>query len=156
MGHGFGALMGLGMGMGVVLVGTVVGVFAGALILMLAVRLVERFTPPFGRAVLVMLACMGALFAVNAVLAAAGLAGGMGGFAGGYLTPGRLLMLVVDFLVAAWVVQRLLKLPSGERMTYGRVCLIMLVQYAIGLGLGIVFGLAAAVLFGGMLLGMRA
>lgn len=153
MESGFGALMGLGMG--VMLGAIVIGVLVGALVLMLATKLVEKFTPSYGQALLVTLACLGAVFVVNLVLGLIGFAGGMGGFAGGFFAPRRLLVLVADFLVGAWVIQQLLKLPSGERMAYGRACLITLVQYAIGIAIGIAFGLVFGVLLGGMFAAMH-
>lgn len=153
MESGFGALMGLGMGM--MFGAIVIGVLVGALVLMLATKLVEKFTPSYGQALLVTLACLGAVFVVNMVLGLVGFGGGMGGFGGGFFAPRGLLVLVADFLVGAWVIQQLLKLPSGERMAYGRACLITLVQYAIGIGIGIVFGLVFGVLLGGMFAAMH-
>lgn len=153
MESGFGALMGLGMGM--MLGAVVISLLVGALVLMLATRLVEKFTPSYGQALLVTLACLGAVFVVHLVLGLVGIGGGVGGFAGGLFGPRRLLVLVADFLVGAWVIQQLLKLPSGERMAYGRACLITLVQYAIGIGIGIIVGLVFGVLLGGMFAAMH-
>ena len=53
-GAGIGALM--GMSFGVMLVAIVVGIIVGTLILMLATRIVEKFTPSFGRALVTQIA----------------------------------------------------------------------------------------------------
>ena len=139
-----GAMM--GMGFGVILIGLVIGVVGGALILMLAVKLVEKFTPSFGKAIVTVLAVFGALIVVNLVLGL--LFGALSLMTFGAFGAARLLILVADFLASAWVIQKLI----GVSMSYGRACLVTLVEYAIGLAIGLVFMLLASLIFGGAMM----
>jgi hypothetical protein len=142
----FGAMM--GMGLGFILVGLLVGIVVGALILMLAVKLVEKSAPGFGKAIVTMLGILGALFVVNIVLGL--LFGALGLITFGVFGVARVLILVADFLVSAWVIQKLI----GVSMSYGRACLVTLVEYAIGLAIGLVFGLIGGLIFGGAMMHM--
>lgn len=138
----FGAMM--GMGFGFILVGLLVYIVVGALILMLAVRLVEKSVPGFGKAIVTMLGILGALFVVNIVLGL--LFGALGMITFGVFGVARALILVADFLVSAWVIQKLI----GVGMSYGRACLVTLIEYAIGLA----FVLIGALIFGGAMMQM--
>ncbi|MDE1899629.1 MAG: hypothetical protein KGH73_11290 [Xanthomonadaceae bacterium] len=140
----FGAMMGLGFGF--ILVGLLVAILGGALILMLAVKLVEKSTPSFGKAIVTVLAIFGALIVVNIVLGL--LFGALGLMTFGAFGIARLLILVADFLVTAWVIQKLI----GVSMGYGRACLVTLVEYAIGLVIGVVFMLVGGLIFGGAMM----
>ena len=140
----FGALMGLGFGF--ILVALLVAILGGALILMLAVKLVEKSTPSFGKAIVTVLAIFGALIVVNIVLGL--LFGALGLMTFGAFGIARLLILVADFLVTAWVIQKLI----GVSMGYGRACLVTLVEYAIGLVIGVVFMLVGGLIFGGAMM----
>ena len=138
----------LGMGFGIMLVGLLVAVIVGALILMLAVKLVEKFTPSFGKALVTVLALFGALIVVNIVLGL--LFGVMGLMTFGAFGIARLLILVADFLVSAWVIQKLI----GGSMSYGRACLVTLVEYAISIAIGLVLALIGGLIFGGAMMHM--
>ncbi|MDE1959366.1 MAG: hypothetical protein KGI40_09835 [Xanthomonadaceae bacterium] len=140
----FGAMMGLGFGF--ILVALLVAILGGALILMLAVKLVEKSTPSFGKAIVTVLAIFGALIVVNIVLGL--LFGALGLMTFGAFGIARLLILVADFLVTAWVIQKLI----GVSMGYGRACLVTLVEYAIGLVIGVVFMLVGGLIFGGAMM----
>lgn len=143
--HALGAMMGLGFG--IILVGLVVGVVVGALILMLAVKLIEKKAPSFGKAIVTVLAIFGALIVVNIVLGL--LFGVLGLMTFGAFSVSRLLILVADFLVTAWVIQKLIGIGS-----YGRACLVTLVEYAIGLAIGLVLALIGSLIFGGAIMSM--
>ena len=142
----FGAM--LGMGFGFILVGLLVGVIGGALILMLAVKLVEKSTPGFGKAIVTTLGVLGALIVVNMVLGL--LLGAMGLMTFGVFGVARVLMLVADFLVSAWVIQKLI----GVGMSYGRACLVTLIEYAISIAIGLVLALIGGLIFGGAIMHM--
>jgi hypothetical protein len=146
---GVGALM--GMGLGIILVGIVVGLIVGTLILMLATKLVEKFTPSFGKALVTQIVCGIACFIVAIVV---GLV-----LRGSIL--GSLIILVLDVLVSAWIIQQLITRPGGAvadggamamtasgKMSYGRACLIAVIEYVIY----IVIGVIMALVFGGAML----
>jgi len=145
-GAGFGALMGMGIGM--ILLFFVVGVIVGTLILMLATKLVEKWMPSFVKALVVTIVCFIAAIVVGWVLS---LVLGIGMFGG-------LIRLVVGFLVTAAIIQQLLTrgggavtdggamaVGTGAKMSFGRACLITLIQYVIFFILAIIAG----VIFGG-------
>ncbi|MGH8213588.1 MAG: hypothetical protein ACREPP_10220 [Rhodanobacteraceae bacterium] len=139
-GAGFGALMGMGIGM--LLLFFVVGVVVGTLILMMATKLVEKWMPSFVKALVVTIVCFIAAIVVSWILH---LVLGFGMFGG-------LIRLVVGFLVTAAIIQQLLTRPgtavtdggamavaSGAKMSFGRACLITLIEYVVYIILGIIF-----------------
>ena len=146
-GAGIGALMGMGIGM--ILVFFVVAIIVGTLILMLATKLVEKWTPSFVKALLVTIVCIVAAAVVGWILS----------FVLGIGMLGGLVRLVVGFLVTAAIIQQLLTRPgggavtdggamamtAGAKMSFGRACLITLIQYVIFFILAIIAG----VIFGG-------
>lgn len=134
MGNGLAATAGLGMG--VMIVAVIVGIVVGALILMLATKLVEKFTPSFGKAVVAVIAGGIASFIVRIALHAVTSVHFVSGLAG----------VIVGFLVTAWVIMTMIKRPSGDSMSYGRACLIALVEWVIGIIILLVVGLV----FGGL------
>ena len=144
--NALGAMMGFGIG--AMLLGLVVGVVVGALILMLAVKLVVKFTPSFGMALVTTLALFGAMIVVHFVLGL--LFGALGLITFGAFGVAQVLILVANFLVSAWVIQKLI----GIGMSYGRACLVTLVEYAIGLAIGLVLGLIGGLIFGGVMMRM--
>ena len=138
----------LGMGFGIMLVGLLVAVIVGALILMLAVKLVEKFTPNFGKAIVTTLALFGAMIVVHFVLGL--LFGALGLMTFGVFGVAQVLILVANFLVSAWVIQKLI----GGSMSYGRACLVTLVEYAISIAIGLVLALIGGLIFGGAMMHM--
>lgn len=110
-----------GMSWGVMVVGTIISILVGAGILMLATRMVEKFTPSFGNALAAAIAGVVASsiikWLVRLVLPAE------------ILTS--LLAAVAGFLVTAWVIMKLIRRPSGKAMPYGRACQIALVEWVI-------------------------
>jgi hypothetical protein len=150
-GAGLGAMM--GMGLGIMLLAIVVGIIIATLILMLATRLVEKFTPSFGKALVTQIACGVVAFIVSIVLGLI-LRGSM---------LGSLAVAVVNFFVAAWVIQQLITPPggmvadggamamtAGAKMSYARACLVTLIEYIVY----IVIGVIMALVFGGAVLAM--
>lgn len=152
-GAGLGALM--GMGLGIMLVSIVVGIIVATFILMLATRLVEKFTPSFGKALVTEIACFVVLFIVSLIL----------GMVLGTSSVSRLVVMVVNFFVGAWIIQQLLTRPggavadggamamtAGAKMSYARACLVTLVDYLICLAIAIVCGLIFWLAFGSAML----
>ncbi|MGN6312707.1 MAG: hypothetical protein ACTHMO_02980 [Rhodanobacteraceae bacterium] len=149
-GAGLGALM--GMGLGIILVGIIVGLIVGTLILMLATKLVEKFTPSFGKALVTQIVAGIVGFIVAIVL----------GLVLGMTIPARLAAGVVNFFVCAWVIQQLITRPGGGavsdggamamaasgKMSYGRACLIALIEYIIYILIGVI----VLLVFGGAML----
>jgi hypothetical protein len=139
----------MGMGIGMILLFLVVGIIVGTLILMLATKMVEKWMPSFVKALVVTIVCFIAAIVVGWVL---GLVLGIGIFGG-------LIRVVVGFLVTAAIIQQLLTrsgggavtdggamaVGTGAKMSFGRACLITLIQYVIFFILAIIAG----VIFGG-------
>lgn len=127
----FGALMGMGFGVALVsgLIGLLIAVLLGALILMFACKLVVKSDPGYGKAVITMLAVIGAAIVVHIVL-------GMVLFWLGMLAG--LVIFIADFLVTAWLIQRLMKSPMSGEISYGQACLVVVVDWLIWLAIAIV------------------
>ena len=134
MGAVSGALA--GMGLLAILVIVVIGIAIGALLLSVAYRLVVGYMPSYLRA-------MGAVvltgIASAIVIAIAHAVLGSGG---------RLLGIVVQFLVGAAMVNWLLLSATGVRVGYGRACLVQLVFTVIEIVVGVVLAIMAVTLFG--------
>jgi len=148
-GAGIGALM--GMSFGVMLVAIVLGIIVGTLILMLATRIVEKFTPSFGKALVTQIAAGIVGFIVSIVI----------GLVLRESLTGNFVAAIINFFVFAWVIQQLITRPGGAladggamamtaggKMSYGRACLIVLIEYIIY----IVIGVIVAIVFGGAML----
>lgn len=140
----------MGLGFGVLLAIIVGALIVGALILMLATRVVEKFTPSFGKALVtqIVIGIAGVIVSIVLRLVVHGL-------------TGSVVAAVVNFFVAAWIIQQLITPPGGEvanggamavaadgKMGYGRACLIGLVEYLIAL----VFGVILGIVFGGTIM----
>ncbi|MHB1896314.1 MAG: hypothetical protein ACYCOY_06670 [Metallibacterium sp.] len=127
----FGALMGMGLGVALIsgLIGLLIAVLLGALILLFACKLVVKSDPGYGKAVITMLAVIGAAIVVHIVL-------GVVLFWLGMLAG--LIIFIVDFLVTAWLVQKLMKSPASSEISYGQACLVVVVDWLIWLAIGIV------------------
>ncbi len=127
----FGALMGMGFGVALIggLIGLAVAVLLGALILMFAYKLVAKSNPGYGKAVITMLAIIGAAIVIHIVL-------GLVLFWLGILTA--LAIFIVDFLVTAWLIQKLMKSPATGGISYGQACLVVLVDWLIWLAISVV------------------
>lgn len=142
MGNSFAQLAGLGL-LGI-LVAIVVGIAVGALVLSVAFRLVVGYMPPYLRA----LAAVVLTWVVTMVLALV-----LGLILGTSLRG--VFGTVVLFLAGAWVINYMLRTPTGLAIGYGKACLVQLVYMVIGFVLALVFGLIMTLAFGGMLLGLH-
>ena len=127
----FGALA--GMGLGVVLIGgmivLVITVLLGALILMFAYKMVVKSSPGSGQAVITMLAVVGAAIVIHIVL-------GLVLFWLGMLAG--LIIFIADFLVTAWLIQKLMKSPMSGEISYCQACLVVVVDWLIWLAIAVV------------------
>jgi len=136
-GAGLGALM--SMGLGIMLLAIVVGIIVGTLVLMLSTRLVEKFTPSFGKALVAEIAWLIGVFIVSLIL----------GMVLGSSMFSQLVVLVINFFVGAWIIQQLITPPggavagdgamamtAGAKMSYARACVVALVDYVICLVIG--------------------
>lgn len=124
-------VLGLGVGM-------LFAVFAGALMLKLAIRLIEKFSPAYLRCCLTMLVSTLASFAINfAIWFAAAFAvssdslaaddyGRMAFVQFGALAVGT----VVAFVINAVAIRRFVLRPDGSALDFGRACLVGLLQMA--------------------------
>lgn len=119
-------------------VGMLFAVFAGALMLKWSMRLLEKFSPPYLRCCLAMLASTLGSFAINFVV----------WFAAAYAVSsdslaaddyGRMALvqfaalgvgIVVAFIANALAIRRLIRRPDGSTLDFGRACLVGLLQMA--------------------------
>lgn len=129
-----------GMGLFAMLVMIVVGILLAALVLSIAFRLAVGYMPSYLRAlaavVLSWVAGVVAMVVIGMVSS-----GGAGGF----------LSLVVQFLVGAFVVNRLLLSQNGSQIGFGKACVVQVIYLVIFLVLAMIFAALMAVFFGSML-----
>ncbi|MEO5830238.1 MAG: hypothetical protein ABIQ36_06685, partial [Rhodanobacter sp.] len=129
-----------GMGLFAVLVMIVVGILLAALVLSVAFRLVVGYMPSYLRAlgavVLTWIAGIVAMVVIGMV--SSGSAGG-------------LLSLIVQFVVGAFVVNRLLLSQNGSQIGFGKACVVQVIYLAIFIVLAMILAALMAVFFGSML-----
>ena len=129
-----------GMGLFAMLVMIVVGILLAALVLSIAFRLAVGYMPSYLRAlgavVLTWVAGAVAMVIIGMVSS-----GGAGGF----------LSLIVQFLVGAYVVNRLLLSQNGSQIGFGKACVVQVIYLVIFLVLAMIFAALMAVFFGSML-----
>ena len=131
MQHDSAYLVGLLIGL---VIGLAVGGAIGALILRLATRWVEKFTPRFWLAFGTALAASVIAMIINFIV---GIFIGLIGRAAGLPMTGIKAIsfpigVVIGFLVTATMIRALIKRPDGSLLSFGRACLIALVQALIG------------------------
>lgn len=122
------------------LVVLLVAIAIGAVIIMLATRIVAGFMPKF---------LMAAVVAVVETIAGGIVSYGLNMV----MTPGgltSLLALVIIFLINSAVLNALLKRPDGAQVGFGKACLITLVQIIIEIVLCVILFFV----FGSMLVGL--
>jgi len=115
----------------------VVAILIGALIIQLATRMVAGFGPGFGTCILAAVVSTIAVVVLHWVLHAV-----LGPFGG-------LLSLVAGFLVNAFVINALVKMPGGAQMGFGKAVLVSVVEYVIY----IVLCVTLMIVFGAAILG---
>lgn len=108
MGHAF-ALGGLGPWAVIALM--LLSLVFGALFLMLSFLILERFTPPFGTALMAMFASFAALVLTDFVLGLALRA---------IPDLGVPVVWTADFAIMFWIVKQMMRLPSGKTLSYVR------------------------------------
>jgi len=139
-----GSLFGVLAGMSLLAVFAVIGagLLIAALLLALSFRWVMGYSPSLLRS-------FGAvLLTVIASAVALGMARAVGG-------DGRLLGLVVQFLIGAWMVNLLLLGGDGLRIGFAKASLVQLVYTGLGLVAGLLLGVAMVTLFGSMMASMH-
>lgn len=155
-----------GIFLAVLAVMVVVGLLVGGLVLKFTVRLLQSFSPGYGKSVLVVLLAGVAGLVVNIVLtmamgganpAALG-EGGEAAMAGAMMASlgGMAISLVASFFITAFFVNLLIRQPDGQAIGYGRACLVSLLYLMVmvvltiivSVVLGVVIGLGAAGLSG--------
>ena len=133
-GNALGMLAGVGLLF--VLGGLVIGVLVYALVLMLAHKLVAKSNSGYGKAILTSLAIIGASIVVGLIL----------GLVLGWLgLLGRLVVWVVNFLVAAWLIQKLMKPAGGSEISYGLACGVEAVAIAISIVIALVIAIIGTI-----------
>jgi hypothetical protein len=129
-----------GMGLFAMLVMIVVGILLAALVLSVAFRLVVGYMPSYLRAlgavVLTWIAGIVAMVVIGMV--SSGSAGG-------------LLSLIVQFVVGAFVVNRLLLAQNGSQIGFGKACVVQVIYLVIFIVLAMILAALMAVFFGSMM-----
>lgn len=142
------------------------GLLIGGLVLKFTVRLLQGFSPSYGKSVLVVFLAMVVGFVVNLVLSmvmgagsAAAMSGGDEAAMAGMMAAQLGVMavsLVASLFITAFFVNLLIKQPDGQAIGFGRSCLVSLLYLVVmvvlvivvSLVLGLVIGLGAAGLAG--------
>jgi hypothetical protein len=140
----------------------VVGLLFGGLVLKFTVRLLQGFSPGYGKSVLVVFLAMVAGFVVNIILSmvmgvgdnAALMSGDEAAVAGALMASLGLLAisLLASLFITAFFVNLLIKQPDGQAIGFGRSCLVALLYLVVmvvvtiiaSVVLGIVIGMLGA------------
>ncbi|MFY2763248.1 hypothetical protein [Arenimonas sp. MALMAid1274] len=162
-----------GMILVVALVAFVLGLLIGGLVLKFSVRLIESFSPGYGKSVLVVFLAGVVGFVINIIVAmvmgvgataasqAASADPTMAGAGAMMASLGAsAISLVASLFVSAFFINLIIKHPDGRAIGYGRSCLVALLYLVVmvviaivaSIGLGILMamlGLGAASMMGG-------
>ena len=147
-----------GMILVAMLVMGVAGLLIGGLVLKFTVRLLQGFSPGYGKSVLVVFLSMVVGFIINIVLsmvmgvgssAAAG-AGSEAAMAGAMMASlgAMALSLVASLFITAFFINLMLKQPNGQDIGFGRSCLVSLLYLVVMVVLGIIASIAVGVIVG--------
>lgn len=147
------------------LIGFVVTLLVGGLILKFSVKLIEKFSPSYGRCVLTVLLVGIAGFVVSLVLSmvfgigSAGMAANADPAAamasmGAATLVSSLVTLVITFLLLAGGVNLMIKHPDGRAIGFPRSCLVALLYVVIFMVLGFIVSIVLGVFFGAAMMGM--
>ena len=136
----------------------VVGLLLGGLVLKFTVRLLQGFSPGFGKSVLVVFLAGVAGFIVNIVLSMAMGVGSNAAMMGGdeaAMASARAaslgamaISLVLSLFITAFFVNLMIKQPDGQAIGFGRSCLVALLYLVVMVVLGIVVSLVLGVVLG--------
>ena len=135
----------------------------GGVVLKFSVKLIEKFSPSFGRSVLAVLLAGIVSFVASIALA---LAFGLGGAGLGSDDPeaamaamgaaslmANLISFAISFVAMAFAVNLLIKQPDGASLGFGRACLVSVLYMAVMIVLFVIVGIVLALVFGAALLG---
>lgn len=157
------AMLGAGM-LVVFLLMLVVGVLLGALILKFVIRLLEKFSPSYGRSILVVILAGIAGFVVYMVLAV--LMVGVGGAMADPNDPAAAMAmmgpmfatmgisLVAYLLIYAGAIHLLVKRPDGASYGFGRALLASLLYIIVMAVLGVIASVVMTIVFAGAIGGL--
>ncbi|PZO10565.1 MAG: hypothetical protein DCF27_02760 [Lysobacteraceae bacterium] len=137
----------------------VLGLLLGGLVLKVTVRLLQGFSPGFGKSVLVVFLAGVVAFVINVVLSMAmGVGNNMAmagadeaALAGAMMASlgAMAISLLASLFITALFVNLLIKQPTGQPIGYGRSCLISLlylvVMVVIGIGVSIILALVIGI-----------
>jgi hypothetical protein len=147
-----------GMILGVFALMMVGGLLIGGLVLKFTVRLLQGFSPGYGKSVLVVFLAMVAGFIVNIVLSmvmgvgsnAALMGGDEAAMAGAMMASLGLMAisLLASLFITAFFVNLLIKQPDGQAIGYGRACLVSLLYLVVIVVLGIIAAVVLGVVIG--------
>ncbi|MBW8369184.1 MAG: hypothetical protein K0M70_15170 [Arenimonas sp.] len=147
-----------GMILVVLAVMVVLGLLLGGLVLKVTVRLLQGFSPSFGKSVLVVFLAGVAGFVVNIVLSMvmgvgsnmamagadeAAMAGAMMASLGAMA-----ISLLASLFITALFVNLMIQQPTGQPIGYGRSCLISLLYLVVMVVIGIVASIVLALVVG--------
>lgn len=133
----------------------VLGLLVGGLVLKFSVRLIESFSPGYGKSVLVVFVSGLIGFVVNVVIgmalgvgASAATQGGDAAMAGAMMASlGASAISIVAYLfVLAFFINLMIKHPDGRAIGYGRACLSSLLYVIVMVVLGIIASIGLGVL----------
>jgi hypothetical protein len=144
----------------------VLGLLVGGLILKFSVRLLQGFSPGYGKSVLVVFLAGVAGFIINLVLTMVmGVGAGMGdpaamgneaAMAGAMMASLGIMgvSLLAALFITAFFINLLIKSPTGQAIGYGRSCLVSLLYLVAMVVLGFVASIAIGIIVGVMGVGM--
>ena len=147
-----------GMILGVLAVAMLGSLLIGGLVLKFTVRLLQGFSPGYGKSVLVVFLAGVAGFIVNIVLSMAMGVGSNAAMMGGdeaamasamAASLGAMaISLVLSLFITAFFVNLMIKQPDGQAIGFGRSCLVALLYLVVMVVLGIVVSLVLGVVLG--------
>jgi hypothetical protein len=147
-----------GMILGVFALMMVAGLLVGGLVLKFTVRLLQGFSPGYGKSVLVVFLAGVVGFIINIVLSmvmgvgsnAALMGGDEAAMAGAMMASMGLMAisLVGSLFITAFFVNLLIKQPDGQAIGYGRSCLVSLLYLVVIVVLGIIAAVVMGIVIG--------
>lgn len=157
-----------GMILVVFVVMMVLGLLVGGLVLKFCVRLLQGFSPGYGKSVLVVFLSGVAAFIIQMVLSVAfGIGGGMAdpSAMGNEAAMAGMMMaslgimggsLLAALFITAFFINLMIKSPTGQAIGYGRSCLVSLLYLVVMVVLGIVASIVIGIIIGMMGVGAAA
>lgn len=139
----------------------VVGLLIAGLVLKFCVRLLQGFSPGYGKSLLVVFLAGVVGFVINIVLSMvmgpgmgdpSAMAGGEAAMAGAMMASlgAMAVSLLASLFVTAFFINLLVKAPDGREIGYGRSCLVSLLYLVVMVVLGIVIGIGLGIIIAAM------